>query len=104
MKCDHYSHLGILLLRQVINEVSVLIMATKQHRLPDSLSELDGKIEAGSCIYKEGLRGCQLACALLLDADLGILAVSPGQYKVYTDAVRKEYCHMTDEAFRYEFT
>jgi predicted metal-dependent HD superfamily phosphohydrolase len=38
--------------------------------------------------------------ALLCDADLAVLAADPGEYAAYTDAVRAEYAHVPDEAFR----
>ncbi|GIH59510.1 HD domain-containing protein [Microbispora siamensis] len=38
--------------------------------------------------------------AVLCDADLAILAAPPGAYETYTRAVREEYRHVPDEAFR----
>lgn len=38
--------------------------------------------------------------ALLCDADLAILAADPADYDRYTAAVRREYAHVPDEAFR----
>lgn len=38
--------------------------------------------------------------ALLCDADLAILASPPAEYDVYAAAVREEYAHVPDEAFR----
>ena len=37
---------------------------------------------------------------LLCDADLAILAGDPGRYAEYTAAIRREYAHVPDEAFR----
>ncbi|MEU6425319.1 metal-dependent phosphohydrolase [Microbispora sp. NPDC046973] len=38
--------------------------------------------------------------AVLCDADLAILAAPPGAYEAYTRAVREEYRHVPDAAFR----
>ncbi|WP_182904674.1 metal-dependent phosphohydrolase [Microbispora sp. H13382] len=38
--------------------------------------------------------------AVLCDADLAILAAPPGAYGAYTRAVREEYRHVPDDAFR----
>jgi len=38
--------------------------------------------------------------AVLCDADLAILAAPPGEYETYARAVREEYRHVPDEAFR----
>jgi predicted metal-dependent HD superfamily phosphohydrolase len=38
--------------------------------------------------------------ALLCDADLAVLAADPGDYAAYADAVRAEYAHISDDAFR----
>lgn len=38
--------------------------------------------------------------ALLCDADLAILASPPGDYDAYARAVREEYAHVPDDAFR----
>ncbi len=40
------------------------------------------------------------AIALLLDADLAVLATPPAQYDVYVDGVRAEYAHLDDDAWR----
>jgi predicted metal-dependent HD superfamily phosphohydrolase len=40
------------------------------------------------------------AGALLCDADLSILAADPARYDAYAAAVRREYGHVPDEAFR----
>ncbi|MEJ3743340.1 metal-dependent phosphohydrolase [Actinomycetes bacterium KLBMP 9797] len=40
------------------------------------------------------------AGALLCDADLAILASAPADYDRYADAVRREYAHVPDQAFR----
>ncbi|ROP31649.1 HD domain-containing protein [Couchioplanes caeruleus] len=37
---------------------------------------------------------------LLCDADLAILAAEPDRYAAYTEAIRREYAHVPDEAFR----
>lgn len=37
---------------------------------------------------------------LLCDADLAILASEPDGYAAYTAAIRREYAHVSDEAFR----
>ncbi|MEV4461703.1 metal-dependent phosphohydrolase [Microbispora sp. NPDC049633] len=38
--------------------------------------------------------------AVLCDADLAILAAPPGAYEAYAGAVREEYRHVPDDAFR----
>jgi predicted metal-dependent HD superfamily phosphohydrolase len=38
--------------------------------------------------------------ALLTDADLAILAAEPARYERYTEAVRREYSHLPDQAYR----
>jgi len=38
--------------------------------------------------------------AVLCDADLAILAADPEAYAAYTRAVRAEYAHVPDDAFR----
>jgi predicted metal-dependent HD superfamily phosphohydrolase len=38
--------------------------------------------------------------ALLIDADLAVLAADPPDYDVYAAAVRREYAHVPDDAFR----
>jgi len=40
------------------------------------------------------------AGALLCDADLSILAADPARYDAYAAAVRREYGHVPDDAFR----
>jgi len=37
---------------------------------------------------------------VFLDADLSILAAEPDIYRKYTQAIRREYAHLEDEAFR----
>jgi predicted metal-dependent HD superfamily phosphohydrolase len=41
-----------------------------------------------------------LAGALLVDADLAVLAGSPADYARYTEAIRQEYVHVPDPVFR----
>ncbi len=38
--------------------------------------------------------------ALLVDADLAILGTPPARYRAYADAIRAEYAHVPDDAFR----
>ena len=38
--------------------------------------------------------------ALLCDADLAVLAADPAGYRAYAEAVRREYAHVPDAAFR----
>ncbi|MEX2289352.1 MAG: metal-dependent phosphohydrolase [Mycobacteriales bacterium] len=38
--------------------------------------------------------------ALLCDADLAVLASPPARYRAYAEAVRREYVHLDDGAFR----
>jgi predicted metal-dependent HD superfamily phosphohydrolase len=40
------------------------------------------------------------AGGLLCDADLAVLAAPPRAYDAYAEAVRREYAHLPDEAFR----
>lgn len=42
-----------------------------------------------------------LATAILLAADLSILAADPGDYATYVDRVRQEYTHVDDESWRF---
>jgi len=37
---------------------------------------------------------------LLCDADLAVLAGNPDEYAAYTAAIRREYAHVPDDAFR----
>jgi predicted metal-dependent HD superfamily phosphohydrolase len=37
---------------------------------------------------------------VLCDADLAVLAGDPARYAAYADAVREEYAHVPDDAFR----
>jgi predicted metal-dependent HD superfamily phosphohydrolase len=60
------------------DEVERLIMLTSGHET--SFSDLDGHI--------------------LLDADLAILAAEPAQYDAYAQAIRQEYAHVPDAAYR----
>lgn len=41
------------------------------------------------------------AGAVLCDADLGVLAAEPDRYDEYATAVREEYAHVPDDAFRH---
>lgn len=41
-----------------------------------------------------------LAGAVLVDADLGVLAAGPAAYQAYVNGVRTEYDHVADEAWR----
>ena len=40
------------------------------------------------------------AAAVLLDADLAVLATEPAVYEAYRNGVRAEYAHVSDEAWR----
>lgn len=40
------------------------------------------------------------AGALLIDADLGVLAADPATYQAYVNGVRAEYAHVDDDAWR----
>ena len=61
-----------------ISEVERLIMLTAGHE--PSSCDTDGQI--------------------LIDADLAILATEPAQYDAYAQAIRQEYAHVPDEAYR----
>jgi len=61
-----------------ISEVERLIMLTYGHKT--AVSDKDGQI--------------------LLDADLAILASEPAKYDVYAQAIRQEYAHVPDMAYR----
>ena len=39
-------------------------------------------------------------CALLLDLDLAVLGGTPAAYRAYADAIRIEYAHVPDAAYR----
>jgi len=39
-------------------------------------------------------------CRILLDADLAVLAADPNTYQRYTQAIRQEYAHVEEEAYR----
>ena len=41
-----------------------------------------------------------VATAILLDADLAVLAADPANYQAYVDGVRVEYAHVDDAAWR----
>jgi predicted metal-dependent HD superfamily phosphohydrolase len=58
---------------------SAAILATVDHRLPPDPSP---------------------TTALVLDADLAILAAEPARYEAYATGVRAEYAHVDDEAWR----
>jgi predicted metal-dependent HD superfamily phosphohydrolase len=62
----------------VIDEVERLILLTFRHET--AVSDKDGQI--------------------LIDADLTILAAEPAQYDAYAQAIRQEYAHVPDEAYR----
>lgn len=69
--------------------VAALVMATAGHVAPapaDSNAPVDAVPNHDA--------------ALLLDADLAILAASPHQYRAYAEAVRREYAHVTDAQWR----
>ena len=57
-------------------EIERLILATKDHAAIDPLA------------------------ALVIDADLAILAAPPDEYDAYAAAIRQEYAHVPDEAYR----
>jgi predicted metal-dependent HD superfamily phosphohydrolase len=59
-------------------EVERLILLTVGHET--AVSDKDGQI--------------------LIDADLAILAAEPAQYDAYAQAIRREYAHVSDEAYR----
>lgn len=61
-----------------IREVERLILLTSGHET--AVSDTDGGI--------------------LIDADLAILAAEPAQYDAYARAIRQEYAHVPDEAYR----
>jgi predicted metal-dependent HD superfamily phosphohydrolase len=60
------------------SEVAWLISLTKSHRAPDNA----------------------LLGALLISIDLAILGAEPRVYREYAAAVRQEYAHLSDEAWR----
>jgi predicted metal-dependent HD superfamily phosphohydrolase len=64
--------------REVATDVAMLIALTDGHAAADG--DPDG--------------------ALLCDADLSILAEDPERYAAYSTAVREEYAHVPDDAFR----
>ncbi len=62
-----------------VSAVSASIVATTDHRLPPDRSP---------------------TTAVVLDADLAILAADPGRYEAYVTGVRAEYAHIDDEGWR----
>jgi predicted metal-dependent HD superfamily phosphohydrolase len=60
--------------------VGELVLATVDHRI-DTVSDAD-------------------AAAVLLDADLAVLAADPATYEAYVDGVRAEYGHLDDVTWR----
>lgn len=53
------------------------------------------RLTAGHVVADGDLNG-----AVLCDADLAVLAGDAGRYSTYVDAVREEYAHVPDDAFR----
>ena len=64
----------------LVTRVAELIMATKHGA--------SGPVPAGR------------DCALLLDLDLAVLGGTPAAYCAYADAIRFEYAHVPDAAYR----
>lgn len=62
----------------VADRVHDLVLATADHRAPPG----------------------DVAAAVLLDADLAVLARDPAGYATYVAAVRREYAHVDDEQWR----
>ena len=62
----------------IVDDVARLVLLTIGHRPADG--DTDGEV--------------------LCDADLAVLASGPDRYRRYADAVRAEYAHVPDEAFR----
>jgi predicted metal-dependent HD superfamily phosphohydrolase len=106
---------------QELYDIRALILATKSHTLsPNGTGEGDkgGTIgttgggnsgpeaktaplaNEGNAATPRQAPGRSEAWAILLDADLGILAASPDEYQRYAEAIRKEYIHMSEEGFR----
>lgn len=63
---------------EAITRVEALVLATLDHTCPP-----DDK-----------------AAAALLDADLAVLSAAPAEYEQYRQAVRTEYAHVPDDAWR----
>ncbi len=69
--------------RERVAAVAAMIAATADHREQDHVEEGEG--EAGD-----------LSTAVLLAADLAVLAADPAGYNAYVDGVRFEYGHVAD--------
>ncbi len=65
--------------------------------VPDPVVERVGELIRGTARPGEA---DGLDAAVLNDADLAVLAGSPQRYNRYASAVRREYPHVSDEAFR----
>jgi predicted metal-dependent HD superfamily phosphohydrolase len=66
--------------RAAIDHVVTMIAATATHATDDATTDA--------------------ATAVLLAADLGVLAAEPARYDDYVRAVRREYAHLDDDAWR----
>ena len=65
--------------RACTDAATLSIVATADHRVPPDASP---------------------TTAIVLDADLAILAADPGRYEAYVTGVRAEYAHIDDEGWR----
>ena len=63
----------------VVPAVTAMIEATARHQVP---------------------AGAPADCALFLDFDLSILGSAPDAYRVYAAAIRAEYAHVPEDAYR----
>jgi predicted metal-dependent HD superfamily phosphohydrolase len=66
--------------REVINEVTKLILKTKSHQITEE-DDVDTRI--------------------MLDADLAILGIEDDEYRKYAQAIRLEYAWVEDQDYRY---
>ncbi len=69
-----------------LDKVAALIMATC-HQTSPAASDPDGEPEDGDA-------------AVVLDADLAVLAAEPSRYQAYARGVRAEYAHVDDASWR----
>ena len=101
----------VVIVVQVIEEVLMLVLATKHHELlSDDAAWPTQKLAGGDASpvasgadwpSQQRLLSGRKAWEWLLDADLGVLAAPPAAYLHYAAAVRSEYCHVPDEEFRW---
>ena len=61
---------------------------------------LVGELVRATADHRPGSVTDPVAAAVLIDADLAVLAADPRAYQAYVDGVRAEYAHLDDGAWR----